>query len=62
MNYQHQIKEDLARMGRLDLVASAKRAEELIRLQYRTLDHLSAADWRREMRIAVECIDMEAGL
>jgi hypothetical protein len=35
--------------------ANARHVEAFMRLQYSTLDHLSAAVFRREVRIAHEC-------
>ena len=56
--YQRVIREDMARMGRIG-VADPRHVESYMRLQYATLDHLSRADFRREIGIALTCIEVE---
>lgn len=57
--YQATIAAILAALGRSD-VSPPRHVEAFIRLEYRTLDHLSRADFRRETAIALECIDLDA--
>lgn len=54
--YRHIISEWLARLGRPEL--DPRFVEAWIRIQYPTLDHLSRDEFGREVRTAIECIDL----
>jgi hypothetical protein len=53
--YEKTIQDELARRGRPEV--SARWVEAWIRLELGVLDWLGKARWRREVRIALECID-----
>lgn len=53
--YQQVIREELARMGRVG-AADPRHIEGYMRLGHGTLDGLSAAEFRLEVEIGLECI------
>ncbi len=53
--YEKTIQAELARRGRPEV--SPRWVEAWIRLELGVLDWLDKARWRREVRIALECID-----
>jgi hypothetical protein len=53
--YEKTITEELARRGRPEV--SPRWVEAWIRLELGVLDWLDRARWRKEVRIALECID-----
>lgn len=55
MNYEKIITEELARHGRSEV--SPRWVEAWIRLELGVLDWLVRSRWRKEVRIALECID-----
>ena len=55
MNYEKIIADELVRRGRPEV--SPRWVEAWIRLELGVLDWLDRARWRKEVRIALECID-----
>ena len=53
--YEKTIQAELARRGRPEV--SARWVEAWIRLELGVLDWLDKARWRKEVRLALECID-----
>lgn len=58
MNYEKIITEELVRCQRSQV--SPRWVEAWIRLELGVLDWLYRARWRKEVRIALECIDASA--
>lgn len=54
-HYQQRIAERLAVTGRLGI--DPRHIEAFMRLEYGTLDHLSAAAFDREIATGVECVE-----
>lgn len=57
--YQQMIREEMAAMGFVGAM-DPRHVEAYMRVEYGTLDHLSHADFRREIGIALGC-QREAG-
>lgn len=55
--YQKIIREELAKNGYIGKY-DPRHIEGYMRLQYSTLDHLSISDFRREIKICRQCIDV----
>lgn len=53
--YQEMIRETMARMGRIG-AADPRHVEGWMRLDHPTLDHLSASQFTREVKLALECV------
>jgi hypothetical protein len=53
--YQQMIREELARIGRLGV--DPRHVEGFLRIEHSTLDGLDVATFRREVKVACECID-----
>ena len=63
MSHYHQyIREDLAAIGRLDLVSKPEEIEEWMRVMHPTLDHLSRQQFRAEVKDSAECYDIEGSI
>lgn len=56
--YQKLIRDILQKIGRSEV--AARHVEGWMRLQFRTLDHLSRAQFVEEVKLAVACIDAAA--
>ena len=57
--YQQIIREEAAKLGHVGINAAG--VEASMRLRYSTLDHLSRADFRREIELAAECERSDPG-
>ena len=57
MSYQNTIREELARQGKISI--DPRHVEAYMRLAYSTLDGLSKPEFRREVKIGIECVEAD---
>jgi len=55
--YTTMLRTECARQGRPEI--DPRQVEAYLRLAYRTLDHLTADQFRREIRMSIACIDAD---